>query len=239
MRLDRFLSNAGIGSRKEVKKLIKCGRIKVNNKIIRHPAYYVNEEETVFLDDERVIPYHNVYIVMNKPEGFTCSKSEYEPNIFEFLIHPYLDKLHIAGRLDKDVEGLIIITNDGQFTHKVISPKSKVEKEYHVEVEGILTDKMINKVEKGIVLKNGMVFAPAKIKQLSDGMVSLVITEGKYHEVKYIIAAIGLVLKRMRRVRIGNLRLDEFNLKKGQWKEIPRKKALKALEGYDKSVYSE
>ncbi|MDK2886411.1 MAG: rRNA pseudouridine516 synthase, partial [Thermosipho sp. (in: thermotogales)] len=102
MRLDRFLSNAGIGSRKEVKYIIKEKRVKVDNEIVVDPSFEVKENQKVFLDGQEVIPYHNVYIVMNKPAGFTSSKSEFERNVFEFINHPYLKKLHIVGRLDKD-----------------------------------------------------------------------------------------------------------------------------------------
>lgn len=230
MRLDKFLSNAGIGSRKEVRFLIREGRVKVENLIIKDPSFEVKENQKIYFDNKEVVPYHNVYIVMNKPSGFTSSKSEYERNIFEFINHPYLKKLHIVGRLDKDVEGLLILTNDGEFTHKVISPKSGIEKEYLVEIEGKLTNEMIELAKRGIRLKNGIRFAPAKIKELNEGIISITVTEGKFHEVKLIIRVIGLKHKKIKRIRIGKLRLDDFKLLPGEWIEVPFEKVRLTLE---------
>ncbi|HCF37838.1 MAG TPA: rRNA pseudouridine synthase [Thermosipho africanus] len=230
MRLDKFLSNAKVGSRKQVKKLINEKRVKVNGSIVTKPEFNVDENDKVLVDDIEIIPHHNVYIVFNKPSGFTSSKSEYERNIFEFIDHPYLDELHIVGRLDKDVEGLILITNDGNFTHKVISPKSNVEKEYIVKIEGILTKEMIEIASNGITLNNGIKFKPAKITKIDDETISLVITEGKFHEVKLIVGFLGLKYKKIKRVRIGKLNLNDFNLNLGEWKEIDYNTAKKALE---------
>ncbi|MBB6062320.1 16S rRNA pseudouridine516 synthase [Thermosipho japonicus] len=230
MRLDKFLSNAKVGSRKQVKKLIKEKRVKVNGNVVTKPEFNVGENDEVFVDDIEVIPHHNVYIVFNKPSGFTSSKSEYERNIFEFIDHPYLDELHIVGRLDKDVEGLILITNDGNFTHKVISPKSNVEKEYIVKTEGDLTKEMIEIARDGITLNNGIKFKPAKITKIDDETISLVITEGKFHEVKLIVSFLGLKYKKIKRIRIGNLYLNDFNLDLGEWKEIDYNTAKKTLE---------
>ncbi|MBO8161004.1 MAG: rRNA pseudouridine synthase [Thermosipho sp. (in: Bacteria)] len=223
MRLDKFLSNAGIGSRKFVKKIIKEGRVKIGTQVIKDPAYEVKNER-VFFDNEEVEPYHNVYIALYKPSGYTSSKSEYERNIFEFIDHPYVDKLHIAGRLDKDVEGLLIITNDGEFTHKVISPRKKIEKEYLVEVDGKLTREMIEMAERGIVLNNGTKFASAKVTEIREGLISIVITEGKYHEIKLITKIMGLRYKRIKRIRIGKLKLEDLKLSPGEWKELPKEK---------------
>lgn len=230
MRLDKFLSNAKVGSRKIVKRIIKDGRVKVNNQVVTAPEFKVNEKDTVTVDDVKIIPHHKVYIVFNKPAGFTSSKSEYERNIFEFIDHPYLDELHIVGRLDKDVEGLLLITNDGEFTHKVITPKSDIEKEYIVKISGTLTQEMIEKAKNGIELDNGIIFKPAIISQIDDETISIVITEGKYHEVKLIVKNIGLDYEKIERVRIGKLCLSDFNLNKGEWIEIDYKTAKKALE---------
>lgn len=230
MRLDKFLSNAGIGTRKEVKYIIKEGRVLVEDKVVKEPSFEVNKNQKVFLDGKEIIPYHNVYIIMNKPSGFTSSKSEFERNIFELINHPYLKKLHIVGRLDKDVEGLLIITNDGIFTHKIISPKSNIEKEYLVEIMGTLTEDMMKIAESGIKLKNGTKFAPAKIKKINEDVISITITEGKFHEIKLITNFIGLKYKKIKRIRIGNLKLSDFNLAPGEWIEVPFEKIRLAME---------
>ena len=230
MRLDKFLSNAGVGSRKEVKYIIKEGRVLVDNEIVKDPSLEVGKNQKIFLDGKEITPYHNVYIVMNKPAGFTSSKSEFERNVFEFINHPYLKKLHIVGRLDKDVEGLLIITNDGDFTHKIISPKSKIEKEYLVEIIGTLTEEMVKIAEAGIKLKNGTKFAPAKIKKINEEVISITITEGKFHEIKLITTVIGLKYKKIKRIRIGKLKLSDFNLSPGEWIEVPFEKVRLAME---------
>ncbi|ONN27160.1 RNA-binding protein S4 [Thermosipho affectus] len=230
MRLDKFLANAKVGSRKDVKKIIKAGIVSVNGIIIKNPEFKVNYNDIIKVNDQTITPYHKVYIIFNKPSGYTSSKSEYERNIFEFITHPYVENLHIAGRLDKDVEGLLLITNDGEFTHKVISPKYNVEKEYLVEINGMLTVEMIKKAKKGITLKNGRSFKPAIIKEIDNNLISIIITEGKYHEVKLLLKSLGLFYKKIERIRIGNLNLYDFNLKKGDWIEIDYKTAMKALE---------
>ncbi|ABR30728.1 RNA-binding protein S4 [Thermosipho melanesiensis] len=230
MRLDKFLSNAKVGSRKEVKRLIKFGIVKINGEIITNVDFKVKENDIVTVNNTPITPYHNVYIIFNKPTGYTSSKSEFERNIFEFIDHPYVENLHIAGRLDKDVEGLLLITNDGIFTHKITSPKSKIEKEYIVKVDKEISDEMIQKAKDGIVLKNGTRFKPAIIKRLKDNFISITITEGKYHEIKLIVKFLGLSYKKIERIRIGKLKLEDFNLKRGEWSEIDYKTALKALE---------
>jgi len=147
MRLDRYLSNSGLGTRKEVKKLIKQGRVTVNGRVVLDPDHPVSENDAVALDGETVKLHRKVYILFYKPSGYvTSTKDPHSETIMEFL--PPLKGIFPVGRLDKDAEGLLIITSDGDFAHRVISPKWSVEKEYIVKVEGEVTEDKIEKVEK-------------------------------------------------------------------------------------------
>lgn len=227
MRLDRFLSNArGIG-RRRIKKIIRKGSVAVNNRVVKDPSFTVGNEDEVRLNGELITLKGKIYIALNKPSGYTCTTSDREPSVLNLVDHPYVSKLHIAGRLDKDVEGLVILTNDGNFTHRLISPKYHVEKEYHIEVEQNLTKEMIERAAAGIKFLN-YTFRPATVKQLERGLISLIITEGKYHQVKNMMRALGLDYLKITRVRIGPIRLG--NLKKTQWKELTEEQVSHLLE---------
>ncbi|MEN3042473.1 MAG: pseudouridine synthase [Fervidobacterium sp.] len=223
-RLDKFLSNAHVGTRSEVKKYIKQERVKVNGKVITDPSYYITSSDVVTFDGEKIVPHHNVYIILYKPAGFVSTTSEREPSVMNLIVHPYIKELHIAGRLDKDVEGLLILTNDGEFTHKVISPKSYVEKEYIIQFQNqiTVTEHMKNMIQEGLYIHPGIKTLPGKIEQVDERTVSIIIVEGKYHQIKRMCAALGLSSwKKITRIRIGNLTLH--GLEKGEWKEIEKK----------------
>lgn len=219
MRLDRFLSNAKVISRRQIKKIIRKGSVTVNDRVVKDPSFAVGDGDEVKLNGELVTLKDKIYIVLNKPSGYTCTTSDREPSVLNLVDHPYVSKLHIAGRLDKDVEGLIILTNDGDFTHRLISPKYHVEKEYRIEVEQDLTEEMIERTAAGIKFSN-YIFRPATVRQLERGLISLIITEGKYHQVKNMMRALGLDYGRITRVRIGPIRLG--NLQNSQWRELTR-----------------
>ncbi|MGB4262431.1 MAG: pseudouridine synthase [Fervidobacterium sp.] len=229
VRLDKFLSNAHVGTRSEVKEYIKCGMVQVNSVTIRDPAYHVLEDDIVTFGGEQILGHRNIYILLHKPTGYVSTTSDREPSVLNLVDHPYLDELHIAGRLDKDVEGLLILTNDGDFTHKLISPKKHVEKEYHVHTARPIkiTDSMKALVHNGIILDNVTRTMPGKIEQLSENLISITIVEGKYHQIKKMCAVLGIEWSKIIRIRIGNLRLGE--LEYGKWKEITREEAVKCL----------
>ncbi len=217
MRLDRYLSNAKIGSRSYVKKLIKGGKVKVNGKVIIDPSFKVKSEDQVFLDGELVTPHKFVYLLLNKPTGYVSDRTDYEASVFDLIDHPYCDELHVAGRLDKDVEGMLILTNDGQLTHKLISPKHAVEKEYHVVVLEHVDPKKLSEASLGVYI-DGEEFHPKRIELISNNQLKIVLTEGKYHEVKKIIKYLNLNYKIIRRVRIGRLTLGDLEL--GTFREL-------------------
>ncbi|PLV59018.1 pseudouridine synthase [Thermotoga sp. KOL6] len=216
MRLDRYLSNRGIGTRKEVKKLIKQGRVIVNDKVVQKPDYKLSKNDVVKLDGKVVDLPDKVYILFYKPAGYvTSTKDPHAETIMEFL--PPIKGIFPVGRLDKDAEGLLLVTNDGQLAHRIISPKWSVEKEYIVRVDGEITENKLEKLTKGVILKDGF-FAKAKfVERLSSDTLRMVITEGKYHQVKRMTAAVGLRTIRLKRVRIGNLILPE-DMKPGEYR---------------------
>lgn len=229
IRLDRFLANAHVGSRSEVRRLIKTGAVTVNGVIVREPSQKISHGDVVSVHGRVVESHRNVYIVLNKPRGYVSTTSSREPSVLLLVDHPYASELHIAGRLDKDVEGLLILTNDGDFTHKVISPKSNVEKEYVVETwETVTIDTtVIREFENGLLLDDGRVTLPARITQLDEKTVSITLREGRYHQVKRMCSAVGLRYKRIVRVRIGGLELA--SLPTGSWRELSGLEAYGAV----------
>ncbi len=229
IRLDKFLADAGVGSRKEVKELIKSKRVTVNDIIVIDPSTYVKENDVVRLDGEVVVGLRNVYIELNKPSGYISSATNDDGvSVLELIDHPFRKHLHIVGRLDKDVEGLLLITNDGNFTHKVTSPKKKIEKEYLVFSDETieLSKTKIQTVVDGLVLGD-TTYAPAKVKQIEPNVVSIVITEGKFHEIKNISKFLGINYSRILRIRIGQLILD---VEKGKWRELVELEVMKVFE---------
>ncbi|WP_448375638.1 pseudouridine synthase [Fervidobacterium sp.] len=229
IRLDRFLANAHLGTRSDVKRYIKEKRVKVNGNIITDPGFHVKETDIVTLDEQPVTPHHFVYIMLYKPAGLVSTTSENEPSVLNLIEHPYLDELHIAGRLDKDVEGLLIITNDGEFTHQLISPKKHVEKEYYIHTaEPVeLTEKMKKDVEDGLII-DGEKALPAKISQIDENTISITIVEGRYHQIKKMCLALGIKWQKIERVRIGGLTLG--TLKIGEWKELTQDELKKIFQ---------
>lgn len=230
IRLDRFLSNAHVGSRTEVKMYIKDGRVKVNGETVYNPAFYVTEEDVITIDDVTVEAHRFVYIILNKPAGFVSTTSENEPSVLNLVEHPYVSELHIAGRLDKDVEGLLILTNDGEFTHRLISPKKKVEKEYYIYPKKpvTITQEMEVVVERGLEV-DGEKFLPGRIRQIDERTVSITIIEGKYHQIKKMCKKLGIEWGKIKRVRIGGLILDQ-TLKPGAWRELTKDEVKKVFE---------
>lgn len=229
VRLDRFLSNAHVGTRSEVRDYIRNGMVEVNSRVVRDPAYHVSDKDIITLDGEQVSGHRNVYILLHKPAGYVSTTSENEPSVLNLVDHPYLGELHIAGRLDKDVEGLLILTNDGDFTHKLISPKRHVEKEYYIYTTkpAIVSDYMKQLVENGMILDDGTKTMPGKIGLISDNVISITIVEGKYHQIKKMCNVLGIEWSKIVRVRIGELQLG--NLECGKWKEITSQEARKCL----------
>ncbi|WP_114603129.1 pseudouridine synthase [Staphylococcus sp. EZ-P03] len=221
MRLDKFLSNMGAGTRSEVKQLLKKNAVMVNGKKEKQSKRQINPEADEISVNGEVIAYiDKIYLMLNKPAGYVSAVEDAEHNTVISLIeqYQYLD-LFPVGRLDKDTEGLLLITNDGQFNHDVMSPNKHVSKVYQVEAAQPVTQDDVQRFKEGIELSDGKV-KPAKLEITEDPQIVFVtIHEGRYHQVKRMFHAIDNEVTKLKRVKIGNLKLDD-NLLKGEYREL-------------------
>lgn len=231
-RLDKILSNMGYGSRKDVKKIIKDGRVKVNNKTCKDNDFKINPYEDLVVIDGIELQYREyIYLMLNKPKDVVSSTDDpISRTVLDLVDEKYLIfNPHPAGRLDKDTEGLILLTNDGQLSHKLLSPKNKIGKTYYVEVEGFLDENYIEKFNEGIILDDGYKTLPAKLEIIERDFHSkarLTITEGKYHQVKRMFKGLNMEVLYLKRLSIGDLILDE-NLELGEYRELTEEEVLK------------
>ena len=224
MRLNKFLSTAGVASRRKCDELIKDGKIYVNGEVQSNLGIVIDEKKDVveYLGERVNLPSSFIYLKMNKPKGYACTASDEKgrKTIFDLLEDKSV-RLFNVGRLDYDTEGLIFLTNDGEFANSVIHPKFQIEKEYIVTVEGVMKESEFAVLRKGAVI-NGERMPSARVNPISfDGKVtklSVVITEGQNHQVRRMFEAIGRDIKLLKRVRIGSVHLG--NLYRGKTKPM-------------------
>lgn len=227
MRLDKFLSHAGYGTRKDVKKLITSGQVEVNDEVIKKVGYNINpdQDQVTYLKD----PVHYqeyYYIMLNKPAGIiSATEDNYHQTVIDWV---ELDYKHVdlfpVGRLDIDTTGLLLLTNNGQLAHQLLSPKKQVDKRYWAIIDGIVTIKDIEKFNKGLNLGD-FTTGPAQLEildineeaQLSE--IEVVITEGKFHQVKRMFEAVDKEVIELQRLTMGPLALDE-DLDLGEYREL-------------------
>lgn len=222
MRLDKYISDMVTSSRKEAKKLINKKRVKVNGEIILDEGYKVNEHNDIIMIDEKQIIYQQFhYYILNKPKGLVTSTLDENPTIMS-LIHEY-PKYNLApvGRLDKDTEGLLLITDDGILSHLLTSPKHHVDKTYYVELLKDISISDIQKLEEGIILDDGYKTKEARVKMISPKTIELTIHEGKYHQVKRMLESVNNKVTYLKRISFGPLNLG--NLELGTYRELTEK----------------
>lgn len=217
-RLDKFLSDAGVGTRSEVKTLIRKGRVAVDGQKQTSPDYKVSGEEDIRFDGCPVgrAPEY-LYFVLNKPAGvITATEDRTQRTVMEFLPkdHPFLTearrkKMFPVGRLDKDTEGLLLITDDGALAHDLLSPGKHVEKEYIAGIEGTLCEDAEERFREGMDIGDDTKTLPAELIRESDTIVRVILSEGRFHQVKRMIAACGARVVSLKRVRMGRLVLPE------------------------------
>ena len=221
MRLDKLLAHMDYGSRKEVKELIRKGYVLVNGNVIKDDDFKVDEfnDEINILDSE--IKYEEfIYIMLNKPEGYVSATYDYSKPIVLDLIDDYKKRnLFPVGRLDIDTHGLLLITNDGNLAHRMLSPKSHVDKKYYLKYDGKYNESFIQKFKDGITLDDGYKCMPAEFIDLGDNEAYIIIREGKFHQVKRMMEAVGCNVTFLKRISFGNLVLDE-SLKEGKWRHL-------------------
>ena len=232
MRLDKFISTTTTLSRAEAKKIIKKG-ILINNILVKSPDYKVDEiSDQVIVNGEQLVYQKYIYIMMNKPKNVVSATEDAVEKIVVDILEEKdrIHKVFPVGRLDKDTEGLMLLTNDGELAHKLISPKKDVEKKYYVEVSGKLKDEHLQIVETGVTLEDGYRCKPARLEILdtSEGnsKANIFITEGKFHQVKRMMKALGTTVTYLKRLSIGTLILDE-NLKLGEYRYLTEEELKK------------
>lgn len=218
--MDKILSSGGILTRSETSKYVKKGRIKVDGRVVASPGERVDETSLIEIDNSPVHLYGRILLMMNKPEGYVTTTSTSEgKNVMELLPEEYSRlSLNSVGRLDKDTTGLLLFTNDGELLHRLISPKREIEKEYIVTHKGSVTDEIIEEFASGLVLADGTRCRSAVLKSLGEGRSSLILHEGRYHQVKRMMGSKGLEVTALERVRIGSLTLSD--LKRGEVREV-------------------
>lgn len=216
MRLDKCLADCGLGTRSEVKSLLKAKRITVNGKVVNNGKVQVNPETDEILFDGETIQYEEfVYIMMNKPKGVVSATEDNLHKTVLDLIDPLYFKKGVfpVGRLDIDTHGLLLLTNDGELAHRLLSPKKHVTKIYQARVEGVMTAEDAAAFERGIVLSDETECMPARLDILSvaqdESIVQIHLKEGKFHQVKRMVKSCGKTVVDLQRLTMGPLKLDE------------------------------
>ena len=207
MRIDKFLVSQGVGTRREVQQLVKNGSVKLNDIAVKKPdAKVIPEKDVIFVNGKKISYMKNIYIVMNKPAGvISATEDKSERTVIDILPDNLKRKdLFPAGRLDKDTTGLLIITDDGDFAHRMLSPKKHVNKRYLAVLSGEVTDEMILNFKNGIKFNDGTLCKPAKLTVQEDRHIAeVVISEGKFHQVKKMFITQGLEVLKLKRLQIG------------------------------------
>ena len=228
MRLDKFISTTTTLSRAEAKKIIKKG-ILINDILVKSPDYKVDEiNDQVILNGDRLFYQKYIYIMMNKPQNvISATDDAIDKTVVDLLEEKdRIYKVFPVGRLDKDTEGLMLLTNDGDLAHKLISPKKDVEKKYYVEVSGKLKEEHLVLVKEGLVIDEGYKCKSARLEIIESSEVNSIayiyITEGKFHQVKRMMKALGTTVTYLKRLSIGTLELDK-NLKLGEYRYLTDK----------------
>lgn len=223
MRLNKFLSNSGVASRRKCDDLISQGKVRVNGKTVTEFGTIINEKkDKVEVEGKAVcLPSSFVYIKLNKPKGYACTANDEKGRKTIYELVKCEERLFSVGRLDYDTEGLIILTNDGDFANKIAHPKYAIEKEYKVNIEGEIKESELAVMRKGAVVE-GEKMPSAKVKFLSyeNGItkLSVVIDEGQNRQVRRMFEAIGKDIKQLKRIRIGGVKLG--GIKRGDYRDL-------------------
>lgn len=238
IRLDKFLSEMSGWTRSEVKKIVKSGRVTVDGNEVKKPEVKIDEESSTVCVDGRQIEYNRYeYYMLNKPKGYVSATTDNEhKTVVDIISSSKRKDLFPVGRLDIDTEGLLLITNDGELAHRLLSPKNHVEKTYYVEVSGILDDIDMDAVEKGLDIGEEKKTLPAKMEILEKDNKNnasscyLTIHEGKFHQVKRMMKKLGKTVTYLKRVSMGSLILDK-ELEKGDYRKLTEQE-IEKLKNY-------
>lgn len=222
MRLDKFIAeNTGL-TRSQATKVIRQSAVEINGKIVKSGAVQVSPDDEVYFDGERLAWVEaGQYFMLNKPQGYVCSNDDEDYlTIYQFFDYPLAGRLHSAGRLDVDTTGLVLLTDDGQWSHRITSPKHHCEKTYLVTLADPVEAHYVAACAEGILLRGEKEpTKPAKLEILDDYNVNLTISEGRYHQVKRMFAALGNKVVGLHRWKIGDVVLDE-TLGEGEYRPL-------------------
>jgi len=220
IRLDKFLCDAGLGTRTEVKQLIKKGLVQVNNETIKKSEYKIDEEKDTVLFQGKEIGYEkNVYIMLHKPAGVVSATEDTKERTVLDCCQGIAKDLFPVGRLDKDTEGLLLLTNDGELSHALLSPKRHVVKKYEVHTKYPVSFEDAIALEEGVDIGDEKKTLPAKVIIVEDKKLYLYITEGRFHQIKRMLQAVSNEVVYLKRLQMASITLDE-NLEKGQWRYL-------------------
>ena len=232
-RLDKILTGSGVASRSEAKKLIRDGRVMVDGKPVQSPEEKIDRENSeVRFDGELIDISRFRYFIMNKPSGIlSVTEDRKQQTVLDLLsVRDRNLGLFPVGRLDKDTEGLLLLTNDGDFSHKIISPSSAISKVYYAEVDGIPNDDDVKAFSEGLMLGDGTRCLPARLELKEDCSCLVTVFEGKYHQVKRMLASRGKPVRVLKRLSVGGLILPE-DLKSGEYRELDNSELCKIFNG--------
>lgn len=226
IRLDKYLADIRIGTRREVKKYIKQGKVRVNNEVIKDSAYKVDINNNKVYFEQKPLTYSEyIYIMLNKPAGVvSATKDNFDRTVLDLIEKKYQQELFPVGRLDKDSEGLLLLTNDGDLAHNLLSPKNKVPKVYYVEVDGKVIKSHILQFREGIKINSDFITLPAELEIIESSETSkalITIHEGKFHQVKRMFKALGIKVTYLKRISMGRLKLDN-RLKLGEYRHLTK-----------------
>ena len=220
MRIDKYICKSTELSRNEAKRLLRFRHVEVDGEVITASATKINPESIVKIKGNAISLIGTRYIMLHKPEEMICSnQDELYPSILNLIDIEKAFELTIAGRLDADTTGLVLLTDDGKWAHKITSPKRHCKKVYRAILAQDITDEMINALTDGVELHNDGLTKPAQVEVVDNRQVLLTISEGKYHQVKRMFAAVGNKVLELHRQQIGEICLDE-NLPEGQWRYL-------------------
>jgi 16S rRNA pseudouridine516 synthase len=225
LRLDKFLANMGFGTRKEVKKLLKTGTVRVNDETVKDAKVHIEvERDTVSVNGEEIEYKEFIYLMMNKPQGvISATEDSKDETVVDLLqLEDARYEPFPVGRLDKDTEGFVLLTNNGKLAHELLSPKKHVPKTYYAQIQGIVTEEDVAKFKEGVTLDDGYKTKPGHLvilKSAETSEIELTITEGKFHQVKRMFIAVDKKVTYLKRLSIGPLKLDP-TLELGEYREL-------------------
>ncbi|MCM1122649.1 MAG: rRNA pseudouridine synthase [Eubacterium sp.] len=210
MRLDKYLCDCNLGTRSQIKKDIKNGQVSVNNSTAFRPEQKIDEEkDIIYYKGQPCLYEKHVYYMLNKPAGVvSATEDKRDRTVLDLLGEDRRDDLFPVGRLDKDTEGLLLITNDGALAHDLLSPAKHVEKEYECHLADAFREEQKRQLEQGVDIGEKTLTKPAVVHILDDKKITLTITEGKFHQVKRMLYAVGNEVIYLKRLRMGSLKLD-------------------------------